>query len=51
MLGCVAHIVGHDVDHVEVLLATPEVDVLRAAHACQGEPEPTSQGFAEVAHQ
>ena len=51
VLGCVAHVVGHDVDHVEVLHAALEVDELCAAHACEGEPEFAAQGLAEVAHQ
>ena len=51
VLGCVAHVVGHDVDHVEVLHAALEVDELCAADACQGEPELLAQGFAQVAHQ
>ena len=51
MLGCVAHIVGHDVDHIEVLLAALEVDVLCAAHAGQSEPELLAQSLSEVAHQ
>ena len=51
VFGRVAHVVGHHVDHIEILHTGAEVDELCAAHTCQSEPEFLSQSLPEVAHQ